>query len=387
MAHSPKQVVVVGAGAFPIRRAPVAVYLIHFDLGVVGLTTAVKIQEQGGYAVTVVADTFPSDPKSIKYTSLWAGAHHVSHAEGDLKQQKIDEETFKVMWEMSAPGGEAEGCFLRLPQTDNYYDGRDSHLDWMPDHAPLALDALIPDAKTGVQFTTLTIDTPAYCNYLLARLLARGGRTVRASVQHVQQLAEGGAHVFTPGRARSVPVDALVVCPGLGARTLGGVEDADVFPVRGQVVMLRAPWITFGRTASHLEQGLWTYIIPRRSGDVIVGGTKVDNDWYPVARPETTTEILERALALCPELAPPEVRAQRSPTVDDLRSIIIEEGCGFRPARKGGVRLDVEFITAGSREIPMVFNYGHGGGGYQSSWGTASIALTLLEKALSEAKV
>ena len=47
-------------------------YLIHLDTGVVGLTTAVKIQEQGGYAVTVVADTFPSDPKTIKYTSLWA---------------------------------------------------------------------------------------------------------------------------------------------------------------------------------------------------------------------------------------------------------------------------------------------------------------------------
>ena len=46
---------------------------------------------------------------------------------------EIDEDTFKVMWEMSAPGGEAEGCFLRLPQTDYYYDGRDTHLDWMPD--------------------------------------------------------------------------------------------------------------------------------------------------------------------------------------------------------------------------------------------------------------
>ena len=45
----------------------------------------------------------------------------------------MDEETFKVMWEMSAPGGEAETCFLRVPQTDYFYDGRDTHLDWMPD--------------------------------------------------------------------------------------------------------------------------------------------------------------------------------------------------------------------------------------------------------------
>ena len=117
---------------------------------------------------------------------------------------------------------------------------------------------------------TLTIDTPAYCNYLLSRFLARGGTIVRSAVQHISQIAEGGAQVFVPGRARQVPVDAIVVCAGLGARTLGGVEDKDVYPVRGQVVLLRAPWVNFGRTASHAADGLWTYIIPRRCGDVCI---------------------------------------------------------------------------------------------------------------------
>lgn len=117
-------------------------------------------------------------------------------------------------------------------------------------------------------------------------------------MQHISQIAEGGPHAFTSGRAGKTAVDALVICPGLGARTLGGVEDQDVYPVRGQVVMIRAPWIKSGRTASHLANGLWTYIIPRRSGDVraqrsysylyvpcshscqvILGGTKADNDW------------------------------------------------------------------------------------------------------------
>ncbi|EKM56489.1 uncharacterized protein PHACADRAFT_172168 [Phanerochaete carnosa HHB-10118-sp] len=355
--------------------------------GVVGLTTALKVLEKGEHTVSIVADTFPSDPKTIKYTSLWAGAHHVSHAEGDLKQQKIDEDTFKVMWEMSAPGGEAEGCFLRLPQTDYFYDGRNPHLEWMPDYAELSPNSFIPDAKFGIKFTTLTINTPAYCNYLLSRFLAKGGTVVRASVQHVQQVAEGGAHVFTPSRAGKHPVDAIIACPGLGARTLGGIEDVDVFPVRGQVVLLRAPWIKFGRTASHLQHGLWTYIIPRRTGDVILGGTKAENDWYPVARPETTTDILKRCLALCPELAPPEVRSVRTPTVDDLLPLVLEEGCGFRPARKGGVRLDVDWVNVGDKEIPIVFNYGHGGGGFQSSWGTASVTLDLLEGALSKGKI
>jgi glycine/D-amino acid oxidase-like deaminating enzyme len=63
------------------------------------------------------------------------------------------------------------------------------------------------------------------------------------------------------------PPAAIVVCAGIGARFLGGVADADVFPIRGQTVLVRAPWVTFGRTISS-KTGLWTYIIPRKGGDV-----------------------------------------------------------------------------------------------------------------------
>ncbi|EJF63901.1 D-amino-acid oxidase [Dichomitus squalens LYAD-421 SS1] len=359
--------------------------VVVLGAGVVGLTTAVKIQEKGEYNVTIIAETFPTDPKTIMYTSLWAGAHHVSHAANDAKQMAIDRETFNVMWKLSEPGGAAEHCFLRVAQTDYLLDGRDECLDWMPDFKTLPQDALVPGTSAGTSFTTVNIDTPVYLPYLLARFLSRGGSIVRGSVQHISQVIEGGPGLFRRGRADPEPVHALVICPGLGARTLGGVEDKNVYPVRGQVVIIRAPWIKSGRTVSHLEQGLWTYIIPRRSGDVILGGTKQDNDWYPAARPETTTDILERCLALCPEIVPPAIRAERQGTIEDVRALIVEEGCGFRPQRKGGIRLDVDWVPGrvGQGSVPMVFNYGHGGGGYQSSWGSASIALELLEKALA----
>lgn len=291
------------------------------------------------------------------------------------------------MWEMSAPGGEAEGCFMRLPQRDFYYDGRDSHLDWYPDFKTIPKESLVAGSTRGVSFTTLTIDTPKYLNHLLSKFLSKGGAIVRSKVQHINQVAEGGAGVFTLGSTQNIPkVDAIVACPGIGARFLGGIEDKDVFPSRGQVVILRAPWVKSGWDATHLGDNIWTYIIPRKSGDVIVGGTKSDNDWYPVARRSTTLDILKRVLALCPELAPPEVRAQRSPTVEDLLPIIVEECVGLRPARKGGIRLETEWIDTPKGKIPLVFNYGHGGGGYQSSWGTASIAVDLLEKSLADGK-
>ncbi|KAH9941123.1 D-amino-acid oxidase [Epithele typhae] len=369
MSTVPKNIVVIGAG-------------------VVGLTTAVKLQEKGRYNITIVAETSCTDAKSVRYTSLWAGAHHVSHAGLNAREMAIDRETFDVMWELSAPGSEAEHCFMRVSQTDYLLDGRDEGLDWMPDFKTLPQESLAHGAVCATSFTTVNIDTPIYLLYLRSRFLKAGGVIVTSSVQHVQQIIEGGPEVLRTGTTRPTSVDGLIICAGLGARTLGGVEDKAVFPVRGQIVLVNAPWITFGRTVSHAEKGMWTYVIRRRSGNVVLGGTKEEDDWYPVARPATTTDILERCLAICPELVPAEIRKSRAGTIDDLRELIVDEGCGFRPQRKGGIRLDVEWVPrrAGQGKVPMVFNYGHGGGGYQSSWGSASIALDLLEKALASAE-
>lgn len=100
----------------------------------------------------------------------------------------------------------------------------------------------------------------------MSRFLTGGGSVVRGTVQHLSQLVEREAGILAGGKLLSAPA-AVVVCVGLGARTLGGVEDKDVYPIRGQTVLLKAPWIRFGRTISSRD-GLWTYIIPRRSGEV-----------------------------------------------------------------------------------------------------------------------
>ncbi|KAH9053180.1 nucleotide-binding domain-containing protein [Lactarius vividus] len=381
--------------------------VVVIGAGVIGLSTAITVQERGDYSITILAETLPTDSKCIKYTSHWAGAHHVSAAGiGDLRLQNLERKTFDIMWEMSAPGGEAEGCFLRAPQTD-YYVAKEENpdlLSFYPDFQRLEASAYacVPEAVSAVSFSTLNINTPAYLTYLLARFLSRGGRIVRASIQHVAEVLEGGVEAFTGGKSKARPVDALIICVGLGARTLGGVEDKEVYPVRGQTVLLRAPWIEGGRSLV-VESVAKTYIVPRRDGTVIVGGTRVANDWFPKARPETTINILERGLALYPELAPPSVRDEREPTVEDLKPLIIEEGCGLRPARKDGIRIQSEWIAIPGSEshvVPIIHNYGydfhqrrkhslsctdsHGGYGFQTSWGSALAALTLLEGAFAK---
>ncbi|KAH6905310.1 D-amino-acid oxidase [Coprinopsis sp. MPI-PUGE-AT-0042] len=323
--------------------------ILVLGAGVVGLTTALKLQLQGNYDVLILASILPSDPKSIEYTSQWA-------------------------------------CFLRVHQTEYYLPGAPDipTLQSMPDtHLSVAVqllpeDELIPGAKFGTSFTTITIDTPIYLNYLLSSFLAQGGKVLRGAVQHINQVIEGGGLIFSGGTSigpSAEPPAAVINCTGMGARFLGGVEDKKI-----------APWVRFGRTIYKDETGAITYVIPRRSSDVIVGGTRGENDWYPKPREEITDDILRRGLELCPELASPDVRIVRQPTIEDLRHLVVGVGCGLRPAREGGVRLETEWTEGVSSRgrVPIIHNYGHGGSGFQASWGSANVALELLEQALSE---
>ena len=129
-------------------------------------------------------------------------------------------------------------------------------------------NALVEGASRGYTYSTYTVDPPRYLNDLLSRFIARGGAIFRGKVQHVKQVLEGGIDAIVRGHASLEPIDAVVLCVGLGARTLGGVEDETVFPNRGQVVLLRAPWITEARRMSDSTRGDQTYVIPRTSGAV-----------------------------------------------------------------------------------------------------------------------
>jgi len=237
----------------------------------------------------------------------------------------------------------------------------------------------VPGSVSGETFKSITIDVPIYLQWLMAKFLGSGGQLKRVQVQHILQAATG---------AHAREADAVVVCTGLGSRFLGGVEDKEMYPIRGQTVLINAPWIKSVRGMDAKEDGLWTYIIPRRSGDVVLGGTKLDNDWHSEPIPEITNGILERCLELCPELVPPEKRIEgKAPSVEDLKPLIIEEGCGLRPARKSGLRIEKDYLQIEgmghlSRKIPLVYNYGHAGFGYQSSWGSAIHAAQLLDESL-----
>ncbi|KAG8216515.1 hypothetical protein J3R82DRAFT_6631 [Butyriboletus roseoflavus] len=210
----------------------------------------------------------------------------------------LDKETFEAMWKDSEPGGALAGLFLRHTHTEFRADGIDPSpwLDYMPNYHTVPEHDLIPGSTAGYTFTTLALNPPAYVNWLLARFLCDGGSMKRVNLQHISQVLDN-----------TTDPAAIIACPGIGARVLGGIEDKDVYPIRGQTLLLRAPWIKYGRTLSGAD-GSYVYMMPRCTGEVrlypilshrarnaqrhakqvIVGGIKVPNDWqvFPLQGPQ-----------------------------------------------------------------------------------------------------
>ena len=119
------------------------------------------------------------------------------------------------------------------------------------------------------------------------------------------------------------------------------------------------------------RDGNYTHIAPRRSGIAVLGGVRDTDDWYPYVRPEVTEGFLERAVSIWPELAPPSAReGGRIPTKEDLRPLIIGHGCGFRPGRKGGIRLEKEWrqVPRSEKRVAVIHNYGSVPAPCESVW-------------------
>uniref|UniRef100_A0A2I3LK06 D-aspartate oxidase n=1 Tax=Papio anubis TaxID=9555 RepID=A0A2I3LK06_PAPAN len=151
--------------------------------------------------------------------------------------------------------------------------------------------------------------------------------------------------------------DIVVNCSGLGSRQLAG--DSKIFPVRGQVLQVQAPWVEhFIRDGSGL-----TYIYPGTS-HVTLGGTRQKGDWNLSPDAENSREILSRCCALEPSLH---------------GACNIREKVGLRPYRPG-VRLQTELLARDGRRLPVVHHYGHGSGGISVHWGTALEAARLVSE-------
>lgn len=152
----------------------------------------------------------------------------------------------------------------------------------------------------------------------------------------------------------------VVNCAGIGAHQLVG--DEKLFPVRGQVLEVHAPWVkNFIRDGDGL-----TYIFPGIHR-VTLGGTRERDSWSLSPDPGTTKDILDRCCSLEPSLR----------GAQDIKVKV-----GLRPSRQC-VRLQKEVLSQGGVKLPVVHNYGHGGGGFSVHRGTAKEAARLVGECIA----
>lgn len=111
----------------------------------------------------------------------------------------------------------------------------DNLAGFMPDLRRLDPATLPEGCAAGLSFTTIALDTPHYLPWLADRIRKAGGTFVR---RELATLADAPLGDF----------DAVFNCSGLGALTLVG--DKDMYPIRGQTVLVRAPWVRSGITRS-----------------------------------------------------------------------------------------------------------------------------------------
>ncbi|KAF2657285.1 DAO-domain-containing protein [Lophiostoma macrostomum CBS 122681] len=347
---------------------------------------------EGGHHVTIIAEHFPGD-YSIHYTSPWAGAIWRTHATADQAEQcQWDMASYeKWMDIVSNDPGLAERMGIEAshlstvdakatPETE--LDTSSSSLWFIPHvrgFSAIPSNDLPFGCKSGYVYDSIAISPPKYLQYLITQATALGARTCRARLSPREGFAKAieavlkhfsGPNVIPNDGNVSKPI--VINCTGLGAREL--CHDSDVYPIRGQTVLVRirpSPAPASSSIILHEDPSiapLATYIVPRPGTDTFVlGGTKIPNDWSSEPDSAISAAIIERCKSVWPALKDAEIE-------------ILSEQVGLRPGRQGGVRLEVEEVDAGGGVVVSVIHqYGHAGAGYQNSIGSARKALGLVE--------
>jgi len=349
-------------------------FIVVIGAGVSGLTTALLLSRQKDYSVTIVAKHMPGD-YDIEYTSPWAGANYLPMASAE--DSKWERNTWPELARLAKDVPEAgihfqDTLVLNLkPEakspTRTWLSELSSKDPWfkdvVPDFRHIAKADLPAGSDSATAFTSICLNTPVYLSYLVSQLLKNGAVFKRGVLQHVSEAAD--MH-HTGNKA-----EVIVNCTGLLASKLGGVMDKDVIPVRGQIVLVRndpGKMMTVSGTGDAEDEVC--YIMQRAAGGgTILGGTYQKGNWESQPDPNQAIRIMQRAVEVCPALT-------GGKGIEALS--VIRHGVGLRPLRISGVRIEKEMI--GSTWV--VHNYGHGGWGYQASYGCSEDALALVTDCL-----
>ncbi|KAH7930916.1 nucleotide-binding domain-containing protein [Leucogyrophana mollusca] len=357
--------------------------LVVLGAGVVGLTIAylAATDPQISFKISIVARDMPEDMDSQAWASPYAGANWSPMPMGGVDERHggWERKTFNKLWDMIPTG-----LVKKLPsKIYSVQEGSAADIWWkdlVRDFRVLSPSELPETCKAGVAFSTISVNPSEYLPWLQSELLSRG---VTFERRHVRSLDELTSMLGEQG--------ILVNAASLGSKSIIGVEDDKLYPIRGQSILVQTPrlqeFLALKGDEYSSSGGEATYIIPRpgntHSDTALLGGTFQVGNWDTSLDMKTAQGIFER----CSTIAP---------CLKDKDTKILKHSVGLRPARQGGPRVEVERLdlplrsshdlvpwnaTGGDKsgKMTVVHAYGFGPCGYQLSWGVAEEAVNLLK--------
>ncbi|KAL3867828.1 hypothetical protein ACJMK2_040674 [Sinanodonta woodiana] len=327
--------------------------------GVIGLSSAILIQEVcPGSEVTIIADKFSPDTTSDVAGGFWEPhllGNWEPHLLGNTPQERIRRWS-QATWDHlaglahSQHASEVGACLVSGYTLSPAKLERPPHWDQVIGFREVSQEemARFPGVKSGFFYTTVMIEVKNYLPWLMKRFKDRGGRVLQKRLSSLMEL--------------SGQYDIVVNCSGVEAQHL--VNDPSIYPVRGQIIRVKAPWLKhFLIVTSENPEYVDGYILPGAQ-QVVLGGIEQAGDWDLQHR-DADREYLWKT---CTRLLPCLQNAE-----------IVRDWTGLRPVRSA-VRLEVEYLQSGDRYLTVIHNYGHGGSGVTLHWGCAKEVAEVLKR-------
>lgn len=293
--------------------------------GIVGLTTAIALQEKG-FKVQLLAAQFLEKTLSYKVGAIWF-PFEVHPLEKAMNWGRLAYKRYQL------DAGKAPGLSMIPFTVVCDPKGENAWMKHMPENSlrKAKKEELPNNAELAYVATVPLTEPPLYLPHLLQTFQRNGGELKEWLVGDLNELALLNKWVIN--------------CTGLGAKEL--CKDEELLPMRGQI--LRTEKLDIQSCVNSTQPGALSYII-QRSTDCIIGGTDYLNDWNQSVEVSDTELITNRFMAM---------------GFSDAFPSVLEEVVGLRPRRKE-VRFEFD------REFTNVFhNYGHGGAGFTVAWGCA----------------
>ncbi|QOU18349.1 hypothetical protein BRETT_000075 [Brettanomyces bruxellensis] len=325
--------------------------------GITGLYTAyclINEAKVSPHHITVIGEHLPGDG-SINYTSPRAGGNFSCITPDDDDTLEFDKYTYTHLEDLQNNiGGASKGIDHR--QTTEYWDvyPGDKKINSLKSY--LKKLKVIPNVQLpagvayGIKYTTWNFFCPFYIQSIAKYLRSKGVTFIKRKLTHISQ-------AYLPR------TKVVFNCTGLGSFSISGVKDSNVYPTRGQVLVVHAPHIQENRM--RWGEDYATYIIPRphSNGQLVLGGFLQKDNWTGDTTLEQSKDIIKRTTTLMPEIL-------------DHPLDILAVSAGLRPSRYGGTRIDVQRIDGKL----LIHNYGASGHGFQAGLGMAHRAVRLLLK-------